>query len=62
MYQPGDVVEFQMNLGGEPIAKGVVVGTLANDYRVMPQGRDQVWVIHPEEIKRKIGHIELASH
>ncbi len=61
-YKPGDVVEFQLNFGGEPVAKGLIIEPLVNDYRVQPQGRDQVWVVHPEEIKRVIGHIDMKQY
>ncbi len=61
MFEPGDVVEFQLNLGGEPVAKGLVVARLVNDYRVLPEGRDQLWVVHPNEILRKIGHTDLST-
>lgn len=61
MYKAGDVVEFQLNFGGEPIEKGVVVDTLGNDYRVMPHKVDALWVVHAEEIKRVIGHVDLES-
>jgi hypothetical protein len=61
-YVVGDVVEFRLDLGGEPLAKGIIVDTLVHDYRILPEGADQLWVVHPQEIKRKIGHADLEQY
>lgn len=60
-YQAGDVIEFQMNLGQEPVGRGLVVDTIGANFRVLPQDRDQLWVIYPQEIIRKVGHVDLDT-
>ncbi|MDE2105046.1 MAG: hypothetical protein KGL39_47850 [Patescibacteria group bacterium] len=59
MYQPGDVIVF--NGGGGVRLIGVVWESLGSDYRVLPDQVDRMWVIHPHEIEKKIGTVDLHA-
>jgi hypothetical protein len=59
MYQPGDVIVFDGGSGIKLI--GVVWESLGSDYRVLPDQVDRMWVIHPQEIQKKIGKVDLHA-
>jgi hypothetical protein len=59
MYEQGDVVIFDGGHGMQLI--GVVWEKFGSDYRVLPDQVDRLWVIHPHEIERKIGHVDAHA-